>query len=98
MEQIVDNISTYENFAPLSEAERNVLDKAIDIFNKNGIVPCTGCEYCMPCPWATPGKLDKSELPEGIKTWDCPEMDPMGAGTAKVMLKFETEEKRRAAA
>lgn len=50
MEQIVDNISTVANFIPLSDSERNVLDKAIEIFNKNGIVPCTGCEYCMPCP------------------------------------------------
>lgn len=49
----------------------------------------------MPCPWAT-HKLDT--LPPGVTSWDCPEMDPMSAGTAMVMLKFETEEKRRKAA
>lgn len=49
----------------------------------------------MPCPWAT-HKLDT--LPPGVTSWDCPEMDPMSAGTAKVMLKFETEEKLRKAA
>lgn len=49
----------------------------------------------MPCPWAT-HKLDT--LPPGVTSWDDPIMDPMGAGTAKVMLKFETKEKRRKAA
>jgi len=45
----------------------------------------------MPCPWAT-RKLDT--LPPGVTSWDDPIMDPMGCGTARVMLKFETEEKR----
>jgi hypothetical protein len=48
-------------------------------------------DFVMSCPWAT-HKLDT--LPPGVTSWDCPEMDPMGAGTARVMLKFETEEKR----
>ena len=51
--------------------------------------------FCMPCPWAN-HKLDT--LPPGVTTWDDPIMDPLGCGTAKVMLKFETEEKRRKAA
>lgn len=32
---------------------------------------------CMPCPWATPGKLDADALPPGVDSWNCPEMDPM---------------------
>jgi len=31
----------------------------------------------MNCPWATPGMLNKADLPPGIDTWDCAEMDPM---------------------
>jgi len=31
----------------------------------------------MNCPWATPGMLNKADLPPGIETWDCAEMDPM---------------------
>lgn len=31
----------------------------------------------MNCPWATPGMLNKVDLPAGIDTWDCAEMDPM---------------------
>jgi hypothetical protein len=32
---------------------------------------------CMDCPFTTPGKMDKAQLPPGITTWDCAEMDPM---------------------
>lgn len=31
----------------------------------------------MPCPWATPGKLEDTALPSEIDTWNCPEMDPL---------------------
>ena len=48
----------------------------------------------MPCPWAT-GSL--ATLPPGVTSWDCPEMDPMSCGTARVMMKFETEARRKAA-
>lgn len=56
-----------------------------------GVVNAFG-EFCMPCPWET-HKLDT--LPPGVSSWDDPIMDPMGCGTAKVMLKFETEVERR---
>lgn len=51
--------------------------------------------FSMPCPWET-GKLDT--LPTGVASWDCPEMDPMGCGTARVALKIETEQRERRAA
>lgn len=52
-------------------------------------------EYCMPCPWQT-HKLDT--LPLGVTTWDCPEMDPLGCGTARVMLEIEHKQPERRAA
>lgn len=49
----------------------------------------------MPCPWAT-GKADT--LPPGVKTWDCPEMDPFGAGHYHIRLDMgEAVERRNAA-
>lgn len=49
----------------------------------------------MPCPWAT-GKLDT--LPVGVTSWDCADMDPLGCGTAMVMLDVgEMKQRRRAA-
>jgi len=64
-------------------------------YEENDFVQRYTPQDMMACPWAT-HKLDT--LPPGVTSWDDPIMDPLGAGTAKVMLKFETEEKRRRAA
>lgn len=50
IEQIADNLASYTDFAPLSEAEREALDKVIAIYRQNAPAPCTACRYCMPCP------------------------------------------------
>lgn len=49
----------------------------------------------MPCPWAT-GQLDN--LPVGVTSWDCADMDPLGCGTARVMLDVGEVKERRLAA
>ena len=51
MEQLVDNISTFENLVPISEKEKELLYKAAAVYKKSGAIPCTGCGYCMPCPF-----------------------------------------------
>lgn len=50
-EMTKDNIDTLEDFVPLSDRERETLAKALELFLKNTTVPCTGCRYCMPCPY-----------------------------------------------
>jgi predicted aldo/keto reductase-like oxidoreductase len=50
MNQVEDNVATMENFKPLSEAEREVITKAVLAYRTAGAVPCTGCRYCMECP------------------------------------------------
>jgi predicted aldo/keto reductase-like oxidoreductase len=50
MEHVRDNVATMENFKPLSDAEREVIRKAVLAYRTAGAVPCTGCRYCMDCP------------------------------------------------
>lgn len=50
MAQVQDNVATVTNFKPLDEGEREVLDKALELYKESRTVPCTGCSYCMPCP------------------------------------------------
>jgi predicted aldo/keto reductase-like oxidoreductase len=50
MEHVEDNVATMENFRPLSDAEREVITKAVLTYRTAGAVPCTGCRYCMECP------------------------------------------------
>ena len=49
-EHLEDNIKTFTDFKPLSPAEQKVVDTAINAYQKTGIILCTACRYCMPCP------------------------------------------------
>jgi len=50
MEQLKDNIVTISNLSPVTEQEKSLLYKAAEVYRESGVVPCTGCEYCLPCP------------------------------------------------
>lgn len=51
MSQIEDNVDTMNHFEPLTDKEREVIDAAVDAYKKKDTVPCTGCRYCMDCPF-----------------------------------------------
>ena len=50
-EMLHENIDTAESTAPgsMTESERVAIGKAKAAFEKSFKVPCTGCNYCMPC-------------------------------------------------
>jgi len=52
VETVGENIRTAnESFAGcLGEKELALISRIKDELNKNMVVPCTGCRYCMPCP------------------------------------------------
>ena len=51
MEQVRDNVDTMTRFEPLTDREREVIDEALEAYRKKDTVPCTGCRYCMDCPF-----------------------------------------------
>ena len=52
MAQLEDNIATAQNAVPgmLTSAENDTCEAVIKIIETTYKVPCTGCNYCMPCP------------------------------------------------
>ena len=49
--QMQDNLSTMQNFKPLSADEHKVIDAAMDALNAIERIPCTQCGYCTKdCP------------------------------------------------
>jgi len=50
--QLEENLILAETALPgsLTEAERKTIDGIKNVFNKIDKIPCTGCNYCMPCP------------------------------------------------
>jgi len=52
MDQLDENIKTAQDALPgcLDDREQEVFPQVIDIFRESYKIPCTGCNYCMPCP------------------------------------------------
>ncbi|MCQ2393990.1 MAG: aldo/keto reductase [Kiritimatiellae bacterium] len=76
LEYLKENIETLtEDFKPLSPDERKTYEAAIAEYMKYKTLPCTGCAYCVPCPygvkipeifrwyntWAQSGRLPADE-------------------------------------
>ncbi len=51
MEHLQDNLHTYSPLRPLTDEELDLLEDTAQVMMKYPSVPCTACEYCMPCPY-----------------------------------------------
>lgn len=51
MEHLEDNLKTFSDFKPLSTEEFSLLDSVAMEISKYPLIGCTGCQYCMPCPY-----------------------------------------------
>ena len=50
MAQVEDNLKTFSDFEPLSEAEQRIIEQVAEALRKRVQNGCTNCRYCMPCP------------------------------------------------
>ena len=51
MEHLQDNIRTLSPQQPLSNDDQALLASIADRYVQYPLIPCTGCQYCMPCPY-----------------------------------------------
>ena len=69
MEHVEDNVRTHCPLVPLADDQMALLDRVADEFAHFPTVPCTECQYCMPCPYGLdiPGifKFYNKSLMEG---------------------------------
>lgn len=55
MEQMNDNLSFMKEFQPLSDEEREAVEKVAEIFKEQKMISCTACRYCTDgCPKQIP--------------------------------------------
>ena len=51
MERLQDNLSSFCGLQTLSDDDKALLAEVAESYTKYPLVPCTGCQYCMPCPY-----------------------------------------------
>ena len=61
-----------DDIAELTDAEKELIDKASDEYNRLIKYSCTGCQYCMPCPQ----KLEIPKLITYLNDWNAYEQNP----------------------
>ena len=50
MADVIDNINTFREFKPLTEDDKKAYYDICAKYQGKNLIPCTGCEYCIPCP------------------------------------------------
>ncbi|MCC8096638.1 MAG: aldo/keto reductase [Tannerellaceae bacterium] len=51
MEHLQENIQTYSPLQPLNQREYEALEEVTELMLRSDYIPCTECQYCMPCPY-----------------------------------------------
>jgi len=51
MEHLQDNIRTFSPLQSVTDADKKLLEEIAQMILKYPNIPCTGCNYCMPCPY-----------------------------------------------
>ncbi len=62
-DQVLDNLNTFENYKSLNVEDQKLVDQVAKTMKsrvKNG---CTGCRYCMPCPFGI-------DIPKNFAIWN----------------------------
>lgn len=63
MEQVEDNLKTFESFQPLSAVESKAIQEITSLIKSRVQNGCTGCRYCMPCPAGV-------DIPGNFRVWN----------------------------
>ena len=93
LEHIQENVKTYSPLRPLARNEFDTLEHAARLFLSDDTIPCTACDYCMPCPYGI-------DIPGLFGFWgdalvqDCLPDDPSDPSYAENRRRFLIEYER----
>ncbi|PKM64126.1 MAG: aldo/keto reductase [Firmicutes bacterium HGW-Firmicutes-20] len=63
MDHVTDNLNTFNNFTILNSDEQNTVNEVADMIHSRKKNGCTGCNYCMPCPYGV-------NIPRNFRIWN----------------------------
>lgn len=50
-EHLEENVRTFSPLQEVSDSEKQLLEEVATLLLEYPLVPCTSCQYCMPCPY-----------------------------------------------
>jgi uncharacterized protein len=63
MDHVTDNLNTFNNFKKLSTDEQHTVTEVAEMIHSRKKNGCTGCNYCMPCPYGV-------NIPRNFYIWN----------------------------
>ena len=61
--QVEDNLKTFTDYKNLTDDELKIVEEVADTLHSRTMNGCTGCEYCMPCPFGI-------NIPGNFRYWN----------------------------
>ena len=88
MEHLEENVQTFSPLEICTESENALLAKIADKMSGVPTIPCTACEYCMPCPYGVniPGNF--TYYNEAVNSHILPLPEPTAADYAQRQQQF----------
>lgn len=87
-EQVLDNLKTFSNFAPLNNEEQELVKKVAQVLLSREKNPCTDCRYCLPCPAGV-------NIPANFDRWNKYHVYGNKENAVKRWTDFKDEEKAK---
>jgi len=88
IEQVQDNLKTFESPNPLNPYEQQLISRVSEMMNSRVNNGCTGCNYCMPCPKGV-------NIPFNFRIWNTYGVY-QNAGSARWQWKHEIDDSQKA--
>lgn len=63
MDQVNDNLHTFDPYIPLTNDEKTMIHTVAEAIKARTMNGCTGCAYCMPCPFGV-------NIPGNFRLWN----------------------------
>ena len=85
MDILEENIRIANNTHEYSEEDFETIEKIKDAINSKKNIPCTGCNYCMPCPFGV-------DIPGAFKCYNTSYNDGFIAGETEYVMALTLKE------